>query len=207
MRITNNTKCLSAGNVFFCLTFTAITSYICGNYPHIVGWKCRNCIRFKPLTKTGVNEEVEFLITVWWDSCFCRYGGQGERTEGDWQSGSRAYFPTSASHRAPCPTQLLWRLETYSLMMGKGAADLTAHPEHFHSSLRLNQRLEHASWCSRICVDVKRDQAATDWHVIISNSPFQLKLCCKCQNTSGEMVSKVSLFSASATHSHGFSIS
>lgn len=31
MRLTNKTKCLSAGNVFSCLTFTAIITFICSH--------------------------------------------------------------------------------------------------------------------------------------------------------------------------------
>lgn len=145
-----------------------------------------------------------WLQLLWWDyASFGRGGGWGQQTEGEWQCSSGAHVTATASHRAPCPTRPLWRLETNILMRGGGAVGLTASNEHFHSSLHFNQGLEHASQCSQPCSEEKLARAARDWHVF-PNSPFSMKSNCVA-NVKHKQWVKASLFSAAATHSHEFS--
>lgn len=145
-----------------------------------------------------------WLPFLWWaHSCFRRGSGWRQQAERDWQSCSGAHFTDSISHRAPSPHRPLWRWETNIIMKGGGSG--TSHEECFNSFSHLNKNLEQASLWSQTCLEARAStgcykstcfyQTIFLWNVIV----LQMS------NTSSEMLSKASLFSARAAHSHEFS--
>lgn len=64
MALTNKTKCLSAGVVFSCLTFTAVFNFPLQPLASFCCKKMQELHRCEPLTTTAVDGTPEFLITV-----------------------------------------------------------------------------------------------------------------------------------------------
>lgn len=150
MELTNKTKCLSAGSVFSCLTYIALTTFICDCWPDFVTWIWWNCSRLKSPTKaTGYGEEefliiVEFIAPVMWLFMFLqrrRTRRTGWKRTAEQQSPLPHYRlpPSRPSHSTPVKVRNKPRND------GRGSFN-----KHFHSSLCHYQTLEHASECSPI---------------------------------------------------------
>lgn len=136
-----------------------------------------------------------WLQLLWWDfSSFDRDSGRGQQTEGEWQSSCGAHVTATASHRAPCPTRPLWRLETNCSMKGEGVRSLTARNKHFHLSLHsIRDWNVHLRVVSRVQRRSQHGLLGTDMFFQTHPFPWNLTVL-QMSNTSSELVSKVSFF-------------